>query len=525
MVRSCYKSRWNFPGHPDVPGRFFFAPPDAKFYQDWNYFGSRNWHEGDGTPWPVYGERESVKQGWDAGGFPVRPPDAAVIGKPACIAGAAPMNLKAVLTWHWSNFPPPRVVSVLVGQRYPPVPCPFPILSPVLLLQRGPLGSMAAALRYLRGVPRSGPIEDYSVLNQSGYVARAGLYIETNIRGLYDIVPDPGDCERPTSVGDCQPYRRLVHGVDERCWLKSGVYSWTSDGGSGQGGEGWFDGPWTAQGGSKQQGAGDWATGSSWAAEGGSKQQGAGDWATGSSWAAEGGSKQQGAGDWSATVSWTAEGGSKQQGAGDWATGSSWTAEGGSKQQGAGDWATGSSWTAEGGSKQQGAGDWATGSSWTAAGGSKQQGAGNFPRRCFLQSTNADTTCDVGGEQNKDLGLVVGSGTNFTTTTSATFVEIAEYAMVHAGKSGLFSASIVITLPSVGARFRFRLKLVDASCATVATGTYTAELSGAGTKTFTDTITWPATATRVRLCFEQRTALGVSNVTITCGSSSYVDVP
>jgi hypothetical protein len=29
-----------------------------------SYFGSRNWHQGDGTPWPEFGELESTRQAW-----------------------------------------------------------------------------------------------------------------------------------------------------------------------------------------------------------------------------------------------------------------------------------------------------------------------------------------------------------------------------------------------------------------------------------------------------------------------------
>lgn len=88
-VRSCYSSTWRFPetGDRDVRGYYYFTREPVRFYPGWSYFGSRNWHQGDGTPWPEFGEKEGVRQQWRDGSFPVRQPDARIVGTPACIEG------------------------------------------------------------------------------------------------------------------------------------------------------------------------------------------------------------------------------------------------------------------------------------------------------------------------------------------------------------------------------------------------------------------------------------------------------
>jgi hypothetical protein len=86
VLRSCYSSKWNFPGLGIVRGYYFFAdgrPP----YPGWSWFGSRNWHKGDGSPWPEFGELENAKQTWRDGSFPTRPPATIAIGTAAAIAG------------------------------------------------------------------------------------------------------------------------------------------------------------------------------------------------------------------------------------------------------------------------------------------------------------------------------------------------------------------------------------------------------------------------------------------------------
>ena len=47
--------------------QYTFADPGTPWYPDWHYLGSRNWHKGDGTPWPTYGEMETTPQRWTNG--------------------------------------------------------------------------------------------------------------------------------------------------------------------------------------------------------------------------------------------------------------------------------------------------------------------------------------------------------------------------------------------------------------------------------------------------------------------------
>ena len=89
FLRSCYSSKWRFPetGTADVPGYFYFCPEDTPHYDQWHYFGSRNWHHNDGSPIPVFGERENVRQSWRDGSFPVPRPDPIRVGLQGCIDG------------------------------------------------------------------------------------------------------------------------------------------------------------------------------------------------------------------------------------------------------------------------------------------------------------------------------------------------------------------------------------------------------------------------------------------------------
>lgn len=85
-LRSCYSSVWNFPEVGPVPGYYYFndkAPP----FPGWTFFGSRNWHRGDGSPWPEFGEMEDAKQVWRNGSFGTRFPELVTIGTPAELQG------------------------------------------------------------------------------------------------------------------------------------------------------------------------------------------------------------------------------------------------------------------------------------------------------------------------------------------------------------------------------------------------------------------------------------------------------
>jgi hypothetical protein len=90
VVRSCYSSRWNFPDVGEVRGYYYFCGEDQPFYPGWSFFGSRNWHKGDGTPWPEFGELENVKQKWRDGSFATTQPALVTIGSGPQIAGDLP---------------------------------------------------------------------------------------------------------------------------------------------------------------------------------------------------------------------------------------------------------------------------------------------------------------------------------------------------------------------------------------------------------------------------------------------------
>jgi hypothetical protein len=95
-----------------VKGYFFFCDPGTPHYPDWSYFGSRNWHKGDGSPIPPYGELENAKQAWRDGSFPTVKPDATLIGDQSCIengnhVGPQPVALIAGVDIRcWAVRPP-----------------------------------------------------------------------------------------------------------------------------------------------------------------------------------------------------------------------------------------------------------------------------------------------------------------------------------------------------------------------------------------------------------------------------------
>ena len=113
-LRSCYSSTWRFPldSVPTRKGYFFFAPEGTPHYPGWSYFGSRNWHKGDGTDWPDFGELEHARQAWRDGSFPTTPPDAKLIGNQECIefgntSDTAPAALIAGVNIScWEKRPP-----------------------------------------------------------------------------------------------------------------------------------------------------------------------------------------------------------------------------------------------------------------------------------------------------------------------------------------------------------------------------------------------------------------------------------
>jgi hypothetical protein len=68
-----------------VRGYYYFCRPGTPHYPDWHFFGSRNWHKGDGTPDPLFGETSGSRQTWRNGSFATTFPDARRVGDQGCI--------------------------------------------------------------------------------------------------------------------------------------------------------------------------------------------------------------------------------------------------------------------------------------------------------------------------------------------------------------------------------------------------------------------------------------------------------
>lgn len=93
VLRSCYRGTWTLPGFGDVRGYYFFTPDNVGTFPGWHFFGSRNWHKGDGNPWPEFGEKENTRQTWVNGAYvaAVLPPDG-IVGTLAEIDGNGPFT-------------------------------------------------------------------------------------------------------------------------------------------------------------------------------------------------------------------------------------------------------------------------------------------------------------------------------------------------------------------------------------------------------------------------------------------------
>lgn len=109
-LRTCYSSRWELPGYGEVRGYYFFND-EAPEYQGWTYLGSRNWHAGDGTEWPPYGELEGVRQRYRKGEFLLPLPEARLLNpstkEPSEVIDCAPIDVPTFLgipLTCWSNL-------------------------------------------------------------------------------------------------------------------------------------------------------------------------------------------------------------------------------------------------------------------------------------------------------------------------------------------------------------------------------------------------------------------------------------
>jgi hypothetical protein len=113
VLRSCYSSTWNFPGKGHVRGRYYFVDDKRPFYPGWSFFGSANWHRGDGTPWPEFGELEHATRKYDKGAWLTGLPLARLIGSQQeleGIPGYVPVSqptalLDGVDTRCWDKLP------------------------------------------------------------------------------------------------------------------------------------------------------------------------------------------------------------------------------------------------------------------------------------------------------------------------------------------------------------------------------------------------------------------------------------
>jgi len=109
---------WNLPGAGEVPGRYFWSAEGAPLYPDWHYIGSRNWHAGDGSPWPEFGELETAKQSWRNGALGQIFPNAVNVGDGSCIGSdrvgpilTAPIGLAGGVDRRCYSIPMPQETS------------------------------------------------------------------------------------------------------------------------------------------------------------------------------------------------------------------------------------------------------------------------------------------------------------------------------------------------------------------------------------------------------------------------------
>lgn len=85
MLRSCYTGTWHLPGWGDVAGYYYFSDEGTPFLPGWSWLGSRNWHDGDGSPWPAFGEKESSGQAYRKGTFAGERPLPISLGEEFCL--------------------------------------------------------------------------------------------------------------------------------------------------------------------------------------------------------------------------------------------------------------------------------------------------------------------------------------------------------------------------------------------------------------------------------------------------------
>lgn len=68
-LRSCYRSKWRFPGIGEVEGQYYFVDPSNESFPD-HYLFSRNWLKGGHLAEPAFGESFSAVETWTNGTGP-----------------------------------------------------------------------------------------------------------------------------------------------------------------------------------------------------------------------------------------------------------------------------------------------------------------------------------------------------------------------------------------------------------------------------------------------------------------------
>jgi hypothetical protein len=496
-LRSCYRSTWFLPetGSAPIRGRYWFND-DAPFYPNEHAFTSRNWSNDAAAESAPYGEQPG-KQTYDKGGFPTKHPDPVLVGTDDCIANgehAGEPDWQIVLVSAAIHLNPGDTTPQ--GYLNPSTPTTFYIISD------GPFASAPAALAF--GQAHYPP---FTLVCPASFIgapfvpdaftaAAAGYYLRVEIS------------KTTLRTLNCAPFMPCtIEGLPCECWANPPKI-------------------FKASGGSKQGGAAAFPVQYSITGSGGARQNGSAYFAEGYTIVGTGGAKQNGSAALAAGFGILAQGGAKENGSAALAAGFGILAQGGAKENGSAALAAGFGILAAGGAKQNGSAGIVNGYAITGSGGAKEngQGSGSAAATLYCQSTHGYLTCDSLSTTNKDLGPTVSSGTQAFTTTSTSYVRVGSYKINFSGTSGTYTAQLHITAAT--GTFRFRLEILDGSCAIVASTPYTADLNSTGTFSTSGSITWPAGGASVciRIDVKKTGGVGPTGCVVTQDSTSYVIV-
>ncbi len=157
-----------------------------------------------------------------------------------------------------------------------------------------------------------------------------------------------------------------------------------------------------------------------------------------------------------------------------------------------------------------------------------------MPTAYYLKDTNGQTTCDIGDGSDHDLSKTQGSATTATSinVNDTAFVRCMVFDLdVSADSPATGSHTVNVNINSFSGTVEARWRLVavdDAGCSNVNTSGYSATYSSTGAKSDSLSLTWGASAERLRLEVEIRRSGGHGNVSITLDvnhANSYVDAP